>query len=322
MRKVVVGIDIGGTNTAFGIVDSEGIIYGTDKLSTVIYPDVDNFMNELCGRINNLLGALPFIYELVGVGVGAPNANFYKGTIEDAPNLPWKGIVPFVEKFQGYFSNVPVYMTNDAKAAALGEMIYGAAKGMRNFIVITLGTGLGSGFVVDGHLMLEHDSIAGELGHVTINPNGRICGCGRRGCLETYASATGIKRTVFKLLADHTADSEFRKLSYNQLTAEMITKSALNGDPLAIEAYEYTGRVLGSALANAVTITDPEAIFLFGGLARAGKYILEPTKRYMEASLMSNFRGKVKILLSSVDGMNAAILGASALVWHHKEASS
>ncbi|MCD7963345.1 MAG: ROK family protein [Rikenellaceae bacterium] len=319
MKKVVVGIDIGGTNTAFGIVDIEGNIYGSDKVSTQAYPEVNDFIEELCGRIKNLLDSLPFLYELQGVGIGAPNANYFKGTIEDAANLPWKGIVFFVDKFKKYFSGIPVYMTNDAKAAAMGEMIYGDAKGMKNFIVITLGTGLGSGFVVDGRLMLGHNSIAGELGHVTINPNGRICGCGRRGCLETYASATGIKRTVFKLLADNTDPSEFRDLSFNQLTAEMITGAALNGDSLAVEAYEYTGRVLGSALANAVAVTDPEAIFLFGGLARAGKYILEPTKKYMEQSLMPNFRGKVKILLSAVDGMNAAILGASALVWqHHK----
>ena len=247
--------------------------------------------------------------------VGAPNGNYYTGTIEFAPNLVWKGVLNIVEKIKRYFPTVPVIITNDANAAAVGEMVYGGAKGMKDFLVVTLGTGLGSGFVANGKLIYGHDGFAGELGHVVVNKTGRICGCGRKGCLETYASATGIKRTVFKLLADHIEDSEFRRITYDDLTAEMITKAALNGDPIAIEAYEYTGKLLGEALADAVALTSPEAIFLFGGLAKAGKYIFEPTKKYMEQNLLAIFRNKVKLLPSGIDGKNAAVLGASALVW-------
>ena len=256
-------------------------------------------------------------FELIGVGIGAPNGNYYKGTIEFAPNLPWKGTINLVEKMGRFFPTLPVIVTNDANAAAVGEMVYGGAKGMKDFLVVTLGTGLGSGFVANGQLIYGHDGFAGELGHVTVSHTGRVCGCGRKGCLETYVSATGIKRTIFKLMADSIADSEFRHITYNDLTAEMITKAALNGDPLAIEAYEYTGMLLGRALADAVSITSPEAIFLFGGLAKAGKYIFEPTKKYMEMHMMPIFRNKVKLLPSGIDGKNAAVLGASALAWQH-----
>lgn len=251
----------------------------------------------------------------MGVGIGAPNGNYYRGTIENAPNLPWKGPISVVEKMKRFFPTLPVILTNDANAAAVGEMIYGGAKGMKDFLVVTLGTGLGSGFVANGQLIYGYTGFAGELGHVTVSHTGRVCGCGRKGCLETYVSATGIKRTIFKLMADSMEESEFRHITFNDLTAEMITKAALNGDPLAIEAYEYTGMLLGHALADAVTITSPEAIFLFGGLAKAGKYIFEPTKKYMEMHMMPVFRNKVKLLPSGIDGKNAAVLGASALVW-------
>jgi len=315
MRKIAIGIDIGGTNTAFGLVCREGKVYGEGRLSTQQYPDIDQYQDELFMAIQQLIRQSECEGEIIGVGIGAPNANYYKGTIEDAPNLPWKGVVPFVEKLKRFYPTIPIAITNDANAAALGEKMYGAAKDMDNFIVITLGTGLGSGFVVNGELLLGHNGFAGELGHVIINHTGRVCGCGRKGCLETYASATGIKRTVFKLLADHMEGSEFRGISYNDLTAAMITNAALNGDPLAIEAYEYTGEQLGRALANAVLITEPEAIFLFGGLAKAGDYIFEPTKRYMEQYMLSHFRNKVKLLPSGIEEGNAAILGAAALIW-------
>ena len=249
-------------------------------------------------------------YVVVGEG-----RSYSLDTLTKATNLVWKGVLNIVEKMKRFFPTVPVIITNDANAAAVGEMVYGGAKGMKDFLVVTLGTGLGSGFVANGKLIYGHDGFAGELGHVVVNKTGRICGCGRKGCLETYASATGIKRTVFKLLADHTDDSEFRRVTYDDLTAEMITKAALNGDPIAIEAYEYTGKLLGEALADAVAITSPEAIFLFGGLAKAGKYIFEPTKKYMEQNLLAIFRNKVKLLPSGIDGKNAAVLGASALVW-------
>lgn len=319
MKQLVVGIDIGGTNSVFGLVDREGNMYGEGVVPTKKFPDFDQYLEELYIGITSLTKSIPDEFELVGIGIGAPNANYYNGTIENAANLVWKGVIPFVEKAKRYFPNIPVIITNDANAAAIGEMVYGGAQGMKDFIVVTLGTGLGSGFVANGQLIYGHDSFAGEMGHVIVNRTGRMCGCGRKGCLETYVSATGIKRTAFKLLADHLEDSEFRNISYNQLTAEMITKAALNGDALAIEAYEYTGMLLGQALADAVTITSPEAIFLFGGLAKAGKYIFEPTKKYMEMHMLSNFRNKVKLLPSGIDGKNAAVLGASALIWQEKE---
>ncbi len=321
MKQLAVGIDIGGTNSVFGLIDREGNMYGEGVVQTKKFPDFDLYLEELYIGINSLLKTIDFEYELMGIGIGAPNANYYRGTIENAANLIWKGIIPFVEKMKRYFPNLPIIITNDANAAAIGEMVYGAAKGMKDFIVVTLGTGLGSGFVANGQLIYGHDSFAGELGHVIVNRGGRMCGCGRKGCLETYVSATGIKRTAFKLLADHIENSEFRNYSYNDLTAEMITKAALNGDPLAIEAYEYTGMMLGQALADAVTITSPEAIFLFGGLAKAGKYIFEPTKKYMEMHMLSNFRNKVKLLPSGIDGKNAAVLGASALIWQEIESN-
>lgn len=322
MKQVAVGIDIGGTNSVYGLIDREGNMYGEGVVPTKSYPDFDQYLEELYIGIQSLMKNLGSDYELIGIGIGAPNANYYNGSIENAANLVWRGIIPFVEKMKRYYPSIPVLITNDANAAAVGEMVYGGARGMKDFIVVTLGTGLGSGFVANGHLIYGHDSFAGELGHVIVNKtgNGRFCGCGRRGCLETYVSATGIKRTAFKLLADHIEDSEFRNIAYNDLTAEMITKAALNGDPLAIEAYEYTGMLLGQALADAVTITSPEAIFLFGGLAKAGKYIFEPTKKYMEMHMLSNFRNKVKLLPSGIDGKNAAVLGASALIWQQQEA--
>lgn len=315
MKKVAVGVDIGGTNSVYGLVDEQGEIICEGVFPTRNYPDFDQYIEELYIGIQSLLKRAGDEVELVGIGIGAPNGNYYTGTIEFAPNLVWKGVLNIVEKIKRYFPTVPVIITNDANAAAVGEMVYGGAKGMKDFLVVTLGTGLGSGFVANGKLIYGHDGFAGELGHVVVNKTGRICGCGRKGCLETYASATGIKRTVFKLLADHIEDSEFRWITYDDLTAEMITKAALNGDPIAIEAYEYTGKLLGEALADAVALTSPEAIFLFGGLAKAGKYIFEPTKKYMEQNLLAIFRNKVKLLPSGIDGKNAAVLGASALVW-------
>ena len=317
MKKVAVGIDIGGTNSAYGLVDEQGNILCEGVFPTRNFPDADLYIEELYIGIQNLLKTSNEEFELIGVGIGAPNGNYYKGPIEVAPNLPWKGTINLVEKMGRFFPTLPVIVTNDANAAAVGEMVYGGAKGMKDFLVVTLGTGLGSGFVANGQLIYGHDGFAGELGHVTVSHTGRVCGCGRKGCLETYVSATGIKRTIFKLMADSIADSEFRHITYNDLTAEMITKAALNGDPLAIEAYEYTGMLLGRALADAVSITSPEAIFLFGGLAKAGKYIFEPTKKYMEMHMMPIFRNKVKLLPSGIDGKNAAVLGASALAWQH-----
>ncbi|MDR2936860.1 MAG: ROK family protein [Rikenellaceae bacterium] len=317
MEKLAIGIDIGGTNSKFGLVTADGRVVAQGSLPTQHYPDFDRYVEELSVAIRQLVEKAAPGAPIEGVGVGAPNASFFNGTIENAANLPWKGIVPFIEKLSPYFPECPMFVTNDAKAATIGEMVYGNARGMSDFIVITLGTGLGSGFVVGGKLVLGHRSFAGELGHTIINPGGRVCGCGRHGCLETYVSATGICRTVFNLLADHTEASEFRGIPFNDLTSEKITQAALAGDPFAIEAYEYTGKILGESLANAVTVTDPEAVFLFGGLAKAGKYIFEPTGRHLNANLHPNYKNRVKLLPSGIDGMNAAILGASASIWHN-----
>ena len=315
MKKLAIGIDIGGTNSAFGVVDREGRIYGEGSIDTVDHFTVDYFIENLDSGIRKLLAGLDFEYTLEGIGIGAPNANYYTGTINNAPNLPWKGVIHFTEKMGKYFKDIPVVLTNDAKAAAVGEMVYGGARKMRDFIVITLGTGLGSGFVAGGELILGRDSLAGELGHTTAVPHGRRCGCGRCGCLETYVSASGIKRTVFELLADSREQSPLRDLSFSNMEAVTISQLAEKGDSLAAEAFDYTGKVLGRALANAVMITGPEAIFLFGGLAKAGKWIFEPTEKYMEEALHPNFKGKTKLLPSGVEGMNAAVLGAAALVF-------
>jgi glucokinase len=315
MKDRAMGIDIGGTNTAFGLVDRAGTVYGAGKIPTPRYPDADEYVRELAAALRPSIEAAGGEGRIAGIGIGAPNADAPLGTIENAPNLPWKGSMPLVEKLQAHFPRIPVRLINDAKAAALGEMVYGAARGMRDFLVVTLGTGLGSGFVVNGHLMTGRYGMAGELGHVTLDPEGRVCGCGRRGCAETYASATGIRRTVFELLADRTEASEFRTIAYDDLTAETIARAARRGDPLALEAFEYTGRQLARALAGAVMISGPEAVFLFGGLAGATDLIFEPTRKYLEMFLHENFRGKVALLPSGVAQGNAAILGAAALVW-------
>ncbi|UII25675.1 ROK family protein [Fulvivirga maritima] len=313
MNAVIVGIDIGGTNTKYGIVSDSGEVLYQNKIPTQEHSDFNDFVIRLTDAINNGLDQLPGENQILAVGIGAPNGNVYRGTIEHAPNLPWKGIVPLVERVKEILQ-VPVMITNDANAAAMGEMIYGGAQNMNDFIVITLGTGLGSGIVCNGELVYGYDGFAAELGHVTINPNGRHCGCGRKGCLETYVSATGIKRTVYKLLADFMENSELRGISFDDLSTKMITESAHRGDIVAKAAYEYTGKILGSKLADTVAHTNPEAIFLFGGLSLAGDLIFEPTIRHMEANLMPIYKGKVKILPSQLQNQSAPILGASSLV--------
>jgi glucokinase len=316
MKEVVVGIDIGGTFTKYGIVDRDGNCIEEDFISTDIYKEFEGYLENLHSVIENTILSIHDDISVKGVGIGAPNGNYYKGTIEHPPNLNWKGIIPIVDRLKGFFKNIPIVLTNDANAAAIGEMIYGGAKGMKDFIVITLGTGLGSGIVVNGNIVYGHDGFAGELGHVNVKLKGRDCGCGKKGCLETYVSATGIKRTVFQLLGDRTYDSELRKISYVDLTAKMISEAAKKGDQIALEAFEYTGKILGSKLADAVGHTSPEAIFLLGGLTKAKDLIMNPTKIYMEESLLPIYRNKVKILLSSLQDTNAGVLGASALAWN------
>ncbi len=318
IRKVVAGIDIGGINTVIGLVDSEGNIYSERTLSTGDYKGKFNsFIKDVSSVIEQMRKGIADV-ELVGIGVGAPSGNYYTGNIVSPSNLDWGDKIEFVKTLKEYFPSTPVVLTNDANAATIGEMIYGGARGMKDFIMVTLGTGVGSGFVANGKMIYGHDSFAGELGHVIVEPNGRQCGCGRKGCLETYASAKGICRTIFELIANagNSYDGVFKNKRFNEFESKDITKAALEGDKLALEAYEYTGKILGLALANAVTITAPEAIFLFGGLAKSGDLILEPTKKAMEENMLVFWKGnKVKLLLSELQDKNIAVLGAAALAW-------
>jgi len=315
-KQVVVGIDIGGTNTVFGFVDRDGNILAEDKIKTTHFPEPEVFVAALYEKIMISVPKTGIEVEILGFGIGAPMGNINKGTIEYPADLPWKGIIPLADIFRTH-TNLPVIVTNDANAAAVGEMIYGGARGMKDFIVITLGTGLGSGFVVDGKLVYGHDGFAGEIGHTSIRPgtSNRDCGCGRKGCLETYVSATGIKRTVLKIMADSIQPSELRKYSFEELDSKMIHDAAVNGDAIARMAFEHTGQMLGFKLADVVAHTNPEAIFLFGGLALAKDLIFEPAREYMEQNLLSIYKGKVKLLESELSTQNAAVLGASSLIW-------
>jgi glucokinase len=314
--ELAVGIDIGGTNTVFGYVDREGTIYAEGRIKTTQYDEIEVYVAALYEKIMAAGKKIGSGAAIKGFGIGAPMGNINKGTIEHAAGLPWKGIVPLADIFHTH-TNLPVVVTNDANAAAVGEMIYGGAKEMKNFVVITLGTGLGSGFVIDGKLVYGHDGFAGEIGHTAIRPgpSNRECGCGRKGCLETYVSATGLKRTLLKIMADSIQPSELRKYSFDQLDAEVIHDAAKRGDVLAKRAFEHTGRMLGFKLADVVAHTNPEAIFLFGGLALAKDLIFTPAKEYMEESLLGIYKGKVKLLESQLSIQNAAVLGASSLIW-------
>ncbi len=313
-KEVVIGIDIGGTYTKYGIADKEGALFVEDTIRTDTFDSIDDFVAALKEHLYRNVEKEGNNLDIKGIGVGAPNGNYYTGSIEYAPNLPWKGVIHFTEILDKHFQ-LPSVLTNDANAAALGEMIFGDANSMRNFLMITLGTGLGSGLVVNGDLVYGHDGFAGELGHVNIVENGRKCGCGKRGCLETYVSASGIKRTIYELLATENDESCFRGICYNDLESINITKAAENGDPIAIKAFQVTGELLGKSLADTVAHISPEAIFLFGGLARAGKWIFEPARRSMEENLLEVFRGKIEILPSALLDKNIAVLGAAALIW-------
>ncbi len=313
MKKLAVGIDIGGTNTVIGIVDKKGKIYFQSSISTQKHAEIENYISEICSVIDTGTKTIKEEYELVGIGVGAPNGNYYKGTIEDAANLRWQGIIPFTSLFKKYY-DIPVFLTNDANAAAIGEMIYGGAKNMKEFVVITLGTGLGSGIVVNGKVLYGHDGFAGELGHTIVEPNGRRCNCGRQGCLETYVSATGMVRTVYEQLAFNIESSELRDIPYSKMTSKKIFEAAQKHDYIALETFKKTAKILGKAIADYVAIASPEAVFLFGGVANAGSMLFEQVQYYMEKYMLSVFSNKVKLLPSDL-GENAAILGSSALVW-------
>lgn len=314
-KEVALGIDIGGTNTAFGFIDREGNYMAEGNILTAKHEDINDYLKELHFEVEKVLDSIRNEVTLVGIGIGAPNGNYYKGTIEFAADLRWHENIPLCDMVKEYYPGLPVFLTNDANAAAIGEMVYGGAKGMKNFIFVTLGTGLGSGFVANGELIYGHDGFAGELGHIIVSPNGRQCGCGRNGCLETYVSATGVKRTAYKMMAKYNYPSELRSIPFDEMTAKIVCEAAKRGDLIAINTFKYTAKMLGEALANMVAITSPEAIFLMGGLAQAGDILFEPTKDHMEMNLLKVFTNKVKLLPSKLT-KNAAIYGATALVWN------
>ena len=315
MQQLVIGIDIGGTGTKFGIVDRDGNVLFSGEISTKKHPTIETFIGELHAELSELITKAGGIGRFRGMGVGAPNGNYYTGTIEYAPNLPWQGVIPLAKLLSDKFQ-LPVTLTNDANAAAIGEMMYGAAKGMKDFIMITLGTGVGSGIVANGHLIYGHDGFAGELGHTIVIPDGRIhAGTGKKGSLESYASATGVRVTAIEFLEKSKKPSLLKKIPADILDSKAVYDAAIEGDELAKEIFNYTGKILGIALANAVMTTSPEAIILFGGLTKSGDFILKPTRDSMEDNLIQIFQNKVKILISHLKEAHAAILGASALSW-------
>ncbi|MGQ7871407.1 ROK family protein [Sunxiuqinia sp. sy24] len=324
MKKVAIGVDIGGTNTAIGVVDEAGNVMVKDSIPTPAHGNLEQYIEELTVAIKELIKSVKLVnsdLEVLGIGIGAPNGNYYSGTIEYAPNLSFKGVLPLVELLKKSFPELDALaLTNDANAAAIGEMIYGGAKGMKNFVMYTLGTGVGSGIVVNGDLVYGADGFAGECGHTVLIPGGRSCGCGTKGHLEAYCSASGMKRTAFEIMVrDNANDSLLADKSFKELDSKMIFDAAEKGDKVALEVFELTGKWLGQGLADTVHHLSPEAIFLFGGPTAAGDYIFKPTKASMEAYLLPIFKDKIKILPSKLKQGDAAIVGASALVWKEVE---
>jgi glucokinase len=319
-KPYVIGIDMGGTNTVFGVVDARGTILYSGSIKTGKHADVNDYVDELSQGVKIVINQAGDSHKIKGVGIGAPNGNYFSGCIEKAANLPWKGRIPLAQLISEKLNNIPVTLTNDANAAAIGEMTYGAARGMKDFIMITLGTGVGSGIVIGGNLVYGHDGFAGELGHVIVRRhNGRMCGCGRQGCLETYTSATGIARTAREYLEIRTENSLLRDLDPDMITSKDIYDAAMMNDKIALDIFEATGHMLGEAFADFIAFSSPEAIILFGGLAKAGKLISDPIQEAMDKNVLSVFAGKTKILFSQLKEADAAILGASALGWESKE---
>ncbi len=316
MSKYVIGIDVGGTTTKFGVVDANGNILEQDRVPTNLHETAEEFVADLYTKIEPMIKRAGGKENIIGIGMGAPNANFYTGKIEYAPNLKWKGIINMAELMNKKFG-LTTKLTNDANAAAVGEMMYGCAKEMKDFITITLGTGIGSGIVINGRIVLGHDGFAGELGHTIIRPGGRLHkGTGMRGSLEAYASATGVRETAIELLTEHPErESLLRDYAIKDLTSETVYQAAMKGDSIANEIFEFTGQILGESLANFIMFSSPEAIILFGGLTKAGPLLINPTRKHMEANLLPIFQNKVKLLFSELKEADAAILGASALIW-------
>ena len=318
MKKLAMGIDIGGTNTVFGIVDARGVVIASSSIKTLKHADVNAYLDELYTEVTRLLVANDAVGKVHGIGIGAPNANYYTGMIEKLVNIPWPTPLPMAQLVSEKFG-IPVAITNDANAAAIGEMTYGAARGLKDFIMITLGTGVGSGIVINGQLVYGHDGFAGELGHLIMKRNnGRLCGCGRTGCLEAYCSATGVARTAREFLEIRTEPSTLRSLPIEAITSKDVYDAAIAGDKLANEIFEYTGNLLGEAFAEFTIFSSPQAIILFGGLAKSGELLLRPIRESMEKNMFHAFKGKVQILLSELKDADAAVLGASALGWEAK----
>jgi glucokinase len=316
MADYAIGIDIGGTNTKFGVVDRNGHILEQDRTLTNAHESVQEYIEDLYEKIRPMIDRAGGIDKFAGIGVGAPNGNYYTGNIEYAANLKWQGIIPFASMMATRFG-MRVKLTNDANAAAMGEMMYGAARGMKHFITITLGTGVGSGIVIDGKIVLGHDGFAGELGHTIIRPGGRVHkGTGIHGSLEAYASATGMRETALEMLTQHPeTPSLMRTYKSEDITSQVVYDAAVKGDKIAQEIFEFTGQLLGEALANFIMFSSPEAIVLFGGVTKAGDMLLNPTRQAMEANLVQVFKNKVKLMFSELKEADAAILGASALIW-------
>lgn len=317
LKPYVIGLDLGGTNSVFGIVDSRGDIKATTSIKTQGYGDnAEAYVDACVEALQLIIDQVGGIEKIKAMGIGAPNGNYYNGTIEFAPNLEWghNGVVPLAKMFSDRLG-IPVALTNDANAAAIGEMTYGVARGMKNFIVLTLGTGVGSGIVINGQLVYGSDSFAGELGHVIVKENGRLCGCGRKGCLEAYCSATGVARSAREFLANSDEPSLLRDIDPEKITSYDVSVAAAKGDKIANEIYQFTGKILGEACANFATFCSPEAFIFFGGLVKAGDLIMNPIKKAYDESVLKVYQGKAKFLVSGLDGSSAAVLGASAVGW-------
>tara|TARA_R110002033_G_scaffold166331_1_gene204905 strand:+ start:129262 stop:130221 length:960 start_codon:yes stop_codon:yes gene_type:complete len=313
IKEMVLGIDIGGSLTKIGLVFKDGHILDKTVFKTEAEKPFTSFMVKLKSEVETLISQQDLDIKILAIGVGAPNANPYSGQIENPPNLKWGKAIPLSKTISDTFK-LPVYIANDANAAALGELLFGSAKGMKNFVTLTLGTGLGSGIIADGKLLIGEHGAAGEIGHVNVDPHGRMCNCGLRGCLETYASVTGIKRTVFELLSEMREDSILRNISFTAMTGEHISEAALKGDLVALKAFDKTGEILGSKMADTVAHLDPEAFIISGGLSKAGDILLKPIKTNMENYLFSAYKGKIKVLLSNATRSDA-VLGPAALAW-------
>ena len=321
-KPYVIGIDMGGTNTAFGLVDARGTVLASSSIKTAKHADINDYIAELHEAIMRLAEENKAVDQVNGIGIGAPNACYYTGVIADGVNLPWPTPIPLADLITEKFG-IPCVITNDANAAAIGEMTYGVARGMKDFIMITLGTGVGSGIVVNGQMVYGHDGFAGELGHVIMKRhNGRLCGCGRTGCLEAYASATGVARTAREFLDARTGEqSLLRNIDIDSITSKDVFDAAVAGDKLAKDVFEFTGEILGEAFADFISFSSPEAIILFGGLTKSGDLLMKPVKEAMDKNTMAVFRGKVKLLISELKESDAAVLGASALGWEAKTAA-